>query len=628
MRSHLIVPMIILMFASTTLAEPQGEIVNFNWLGIGYDLVYLDPENYAAPAFQGSKLPPKVFTLERMEPEVMGNTTYMIPKGVRLFPGSTQSAFDSEAKEIKSGNDYRDEMQATLTLSGGMEGLFSVSGSASFKKVREETRNSEKRIWRVKGERETHWLMLDLDSPTELTLSPEFRQAVQHLGDSLSYKDFIDTWGTHFSSTIVYGGKAYFKLELTRDFVRNLHLREAQFRTAVEGTFKKVKAAAEGSRSDGEKKETTEESLFQSIRTVAYGGDGSVIENNIGAYNDWAKSVRDNPTVLKLKLTKYPELLTSTFFPTDRNIADKKKSLEKAISDYLADNVVEAPATGDFYPKFQCRESDSIMSWWDGSTTGSRALDVLNKNDGKLNGVVPEILPDRDVVFNFEPGKKSNSHIRVEHSEFFTQLAQAKKGYTVSLWILWDSVRNDGAVLLLKGNSKKEATFALYIDSDASGKKILKFTQNVKFHRKRWCHGAGGDNCAKDDSGYRVYTVEKDITERLTPGKWMHIAATFDNTWHQETMIICVNGDCTERKDPKRQGRYDCGIFGSYECQEWAIYAAVDYPKKPLFIGMDPGGREQFHGKMDDIQIFFENLEELDITTMYEIGRDEDFFCK
>lgn len=633
----LIVASIVSSCTSMPIGKPlnTGKILNFDWLGIGYDLVYLDPENYAAPAFPGSKLPPKVFILEEMQPEVMSNMTYMVPKGVQLFPGSSKSALDLEAKEIKSGNDYRNEMQGTLKLSGGMDNLFSVSGSTSFKEVRKQTSEREERIWRAKGERETHWLNLDLlYSSKELTLSPKFRQAVQHLGDTLSYEAFIKAWGTHFSSTIVYGGKAYFKLTVTKKFVQSLHLDEKEFRAAVEGTFKKVQAKAEGSYSVAEETENTEYRLLKKIRTVAYGGDGSVIENNIGAYNAWATSVRDNPTALKLTLTEYHELLTPEFFPTDttaekEELLTKKRLLKNAISKYLADHIELAPEEPNFYERtFQCKELNLIGSWWDGSIEGrSVARDVLGENSGILNGVEPKTLSDGDTVFNFDPGKESNSYIRVQHSELFTQLAEAKNGYTVSLWILWDGSfhdDSDGAVLLLKGNNKKDATFALYIDSDTSGKKILKFTQKVRFHRKRWCWG-GSDPCARDDFGERVYTVEEDIKERLTSGKWMHIAARFDNTWHKETMSICVDGDCSPPKDPKRQGKYSCG---GYDCQEWAIKTAVDYPRQALFIGMEPGGGDQFSGKIDDIQIVLGNLSDADMMTMYEIGRNEDFFCK
>jgi len=326
--------------------------VNCNWLGLGYDLVYLDPENYAAPAFENPdlSLPPVVFALERgtQSGTAMNGTTFMLPRGVNFFPGSAGSKFDSTLREIKSGNDYRDEMRGSVDLSGEVKGYLSVSGSASFKDVQKRTENSEARIWQVKGEVEGHRLQLKLDSPKELTLSPRFQKAIQNLGDSLSYEDFIDAWGTHFASTTVYGGKAYFKLEVTKDYVKDRHLNQKDFSAAVEGTFKMVSASIGVSGGSTTERTNTEEDLFQKIRSVAYGGEGSVIERNIAAYNAWATSVRENPTVLRLTLTEYSELLTSKFF-SDPNIRDKRKHLKSAIGKYLAEHAVEVPESGNFY---------------------------------------------------------------------------------------------------------------------------------------------------------------------------------------------------------------------------------------------------------------------------------------
>jgi hypothetical protein len=604
--------------------------VNFNWLGIAYNLVYLDPDNYAVPAFKNPNLtiPPVVFALERgtQSGNTINSTTFMIPKGVSFYPGSANSIFDSTYQEIKSGNDYRNEMHASVSLSGGIKGLFSASGSASFKNMHARTRNSEERIYQVKGVVEGHWLKINLDSPQELKLSSNFKTAVQNLGTSLSYKDFINTWGTHFASTIVYGGKAYFRLAVEKDFISKYKLTEKDFNAAVEGTFKKVTASIKGSFGTSRESTETEERISQKIRAIAYGGDGSVIEQDIKAYNEWAESVRDNPTAIRLTLTEYHELFTRDFFPEDNEVQEKGRVLKAEIEQYLKKHHVDAKESGKFFEPDQlvkCQKSDSIESWWDGSAEQSIALDVSGKNNSILHGTAPQTLPDGDVVFNFDSGNGSKSYISVQHSDLFTHLTHPKApGYTVALWILWNdkpfSRRNNGEALLIKGSNRENATFAVYLDRGSFGKKILRFTQKVKYRRKRWCRGIGGDKCAKDDSGYRVYTVEKDITKALIPGRWMHIAAMFDSKWHEETMSICVDGDCIT-KDPKRQGRYKCG---GYKCQEWGILNVVDYPKNDLLIGMAPSGGDQFKGKMDDIQVFKGTLTNAEIMTIYQRGRD------
>jgi len=555
----------------------------------------------------------------------------MIPKGVNFSPGSASSIFDSAYQEIKSGNDYRKEMHASVSLSGGVKGLFSASRSASFKKVQETISKSEERIYQVKGIVEGHRIEINLNSPQELTLTPAFKAAVQNLGKSLSYRDFINDWGTHFASTIVYGGKAYFRLTVEKDFISRNKLTAVDFNAAVEGTFKKITASIKGSVGGSREFTETEERLSQKIRAIAYGGNGSLIEQDINAYNVWAESVRDNPTVIRLTLTEYHELLTSDLFPEDNEIQEKGRILKTEIVKYLKEHHVDAKESGEFFDPDQlvkCQESGSIKSWWDGSTEQSIALDVYGKNNGILYETAPQVLPDGDLVFNFDSGTGNKSYISVQHSDLFSQLTHPKApGHTMSLWILWNDEPlslNGGEALLIKGSNRENATFAVYLDKDSSGNRILRFTQKVKYRRKRWCRGIGGDKCAKDDSGYRVYTVEKEITEALIPGRWMHIAAMFNNKWHEETMSICVDGDCTT-KDPKRQGRYGCG---GYKSQERAILNVVDYPKNNLFIGMMPNGDDQFNGKMDDIQIFSDTLTDAEIMAIYQRGREKDFICR
>lgn len=279
--------------------------INANWLGIGYNLVYLDPENFAAPAFEKPILsvPPVVFQLERGDKTgtTINGTTFMIPTGVDFSPGDGVAKFDSELKEIKSGNDYREEMRGSLEVSGGAKGMFSASGSSKFKNVQQDTTNSEKRIWQIKGEVTGHKLAIQLDRPKDLTLSERFRSAIGALTSPAIYKKFIDTWGTHFASTVAYGGKAYYRLEETKGFFKENHLTELDFAAAVEGTFKGITASVSASGGGTTERTKTEENLFEKITAVAYGGDGSVIEKtekDSEHFNEWARSVRDNLTVI------------------------------------------------------------------------------------------------------------------------------------------------------------------------------------------------------------------------------------------------------------------------------------------------------------------------------------------
>jgi len=94
-------------------------------------------------------------------------------------------------------------------------------------------------------------------------------------------------------------------LAVEKDFISRHKLTAVDFNAAVEGTFKKITASIKGSVGSSREFTETEERLSQKIRAIAYGGNGSLIEQDINAYNVWAESVRDNPTVIRLTLTAY-----------------------------------------------------------------------------------------------------------------------------------------------------------------------------------------------------------------------------------------------------------------------------------------------------------------------------------
>jgi hypothetical protein len=279
---------------------------------------------------------------------------------------------------------------------------------------------------------------------------------------------------------------------------------------------------------------------------------------------------------------------------------------------------------------YQCQSGRGfeLMAWWNGRSSPESVDDVWGQSHGVAMGdAAVEALPDGDVVFHFDQSEE-DSFIVVPHTPVFTELTQ-KPGHTVSFWMSWDGHpfgANDRVFLLGKGATFEHATFSIYVDVIA-GRRVLSFTQEVRFHRKRWCYGIGGDSCAADDTGYRVYTVSQDITDILVPGRWMHVAARLDKTWHAEVMSICADGRCVT-KDPKRQGTYGCG---AYYCAEWAIYNALDFPQNNLVIGLyqvPEGNSGQFPGRMDDIQIFGAYLSDELMGEMAARGRRRDFICE
>lgn len=335
--------------------------VNSNYLGLAYDLVYLNLDNYTAPSFPKPDItiPPEVFDLRRSNDtfQTIDGKTYHLPGGVTGHPGSNEAKFESELEEYRSGNAYRESFKNTLEMSVGVGNSLgignslSISGSKSFKKVKSVTQNSKSRIWRQKGYVKGHQLKLNLVSPESLSFTEDFEKAVANLGSEESYAAFIGKWGTHFASSITYGGKAYLTATLSREDVKETQKTKKEFEQAVAGAFKQVSASIKASQDQSKEEKHEKTTIHEKIEATAYGGNGSVFSRDApGSFNDWATTVRENPGIYAITLTSYDQLLTPGFFPEDIDIATKKERLRTEITNYLSAHEVDSPETGIFYP--------------------------------------------------------------------------------------------------------------------------------------------------------------------------------------------------------------------------------------------------------------------------------------
>ncbi len=329
--------------------------VNANYLGMAYDLVYLNLDNYTEPAFPKPEfdIPPVVFALKRGPQTIkaINGKTFHLPTGVKGYPGDTGSRFESELEEYSSGNSYRKSMEITLNLSGGIKGVVSSSRSASFKKVEQVTKNSKSRMWRQKGYVQGHRLQIDLSNPGDLTFTQDFKLDVSGLDSQESYDAFIQEWGTHFSSKITYGGKAYLTAIFSQEDFERSKMKKEEFSQAVSGTFRQVTASVSGRLSTESEKTSKSSMIHEKITASAFGGNGSVFSRDVpGSFNDWAATVRENPGIYATELTSYDIILISSFFPKDSQIKDKQKKMRSTIENYLRANNVDAPESGNFYP--------------------------------------------------------------------------------------------------------------------------------------------------------------------------------------------------------------------------------------------------------------------------------------
>ena len=202
-------------------------------------------------------------------------------------------------------------------------------------------------------------------------LHPEFKQAVRTVKTAEDVKrKIIDVYGTHFITTMVYGGErsAYVRMtsdEYTKAKSLNLNIKGSVTQALSKQTDKDVTKSAGDVGKD--KWESTNEKGTETTKG-GYGGSGSigyeegsqvasVLSNSKsqyrmlggnGGFNDWSISEASSVPI-GVNMQKIYELVEPGCFkdntPADL-LAEKKELIKQAVEDYLKDNMPEGKQSG------------------------------------------------------------------------------------------------------------------------------------------------------------------------------------------------------------------------------------------------------------------------------------------
>jgi hypothetical protein len=314
---------------------------NSNNIGIGYDLLHGSPVCYTAHC-QADGFRAPVFKLNYVSSEPGGCTTKLIPERVTMqcLPGSERT---TDTQVIDTLDRLKQVTESGFEIdAGGKYKLF----SASYKYSREtkymvdriDQENSEVLYTTLKISN-VKLSMLEL----RMNLSDDFRYVIENLPccdyDKLVEKYINDYvfgyFGYSYVTTLVLGGIAQ----------QSIIIRSLNATTLVEnGINKKHEADVKFIASFGMKPSSSQNnkthamfmSQVSSSYTTLLGGDPSA-----GNIDDWAKTVKTNPVIIKFSIKYIFDILTQAEgrFPNDPNIKNKSKMIEQAL-----DNYIETPA--------------------------------------------------------------------------------------------------------------------------------------------------------------------------------------------------------------------------------------------------------------------------------------------
>ncbi len=310
--------------------QNTASLKNVDFIGRGYDFLKIDPLDLGDPG--ATKLP--VFHINPNNMKLIPDGSASIPRGT-VYTSSAGGNFSFETKMLYSAYDFQTAYSGSVSANIGVPGLFSFSSSQSYKKFKQVTGSTENLETYSKVELYDHIVEIIPDYPGEkLDLHPIFIDRVKELPSAYSddnehkFLTFIETFGTHYSKKVIFGGRASQAIRISKESYSKLTKENIDLSRGAEGTFKGITAGGSiGLSWEKQEKFNTETKSGQ--ETIRFCG-GTPNRN----LNDFLKSIKDDPAPICLNLVTLDELLINRYFSDDPDIDEKRNALKSAIINY------------------------------------------------------------------------------------------------------------------------------------------------------------------------------------------------------------------------------------------------------------------------------------------------------
>ncbi len=310
-----------------TTSDKATPLRNVGYLGRCYDILKLDPLE-----LDGSALANAPFDLDQSDQKPVNNGNNLAPVVVDYYPGSG-GAYSEEANLVFTAYKYQSAFKQDVNFEVGIPDVFAFSTSVGFSSFQQETGSEENLFTYIDYKHKLHTLILDLDyqDQSQLKLRSNFKNTVKALPHDRDdgYQQFIQNFGTHFTTLVRFGGRAYFWLKISNTTYSTLESQGLSVKAGVKGTFKKVTGSV------GSETTTEDVKQFQSLTQVSSTNiqfDGGTPNTNL---DEWGKTVADNPAPINMTLKPLYKLFTSKFFPDDPNIDAKRARMEQVVNGYV-----------------------------------------------------------------------------------------------------------------------------------------------------------------------------------------------------------------------------------------------------------------------------------------------------
>lgn len=289
----------------------------------GVDITKLDllPLKFNSDA--GFKYPVIDFNCADGKTQYIGETMYNVPDEIFIVTPLYKGLLNAQVNIVKKSSDVLKMMSANIGFDTVIKGLFSAS--ASYKKMTSSFYNESRYVEHVVAHQSVSRVslipkfILKLGKYAQLYVDKFLPSKFE--SDPQKYFEFITTFGTHYFSTVNYGGSLQLYLETMKSYYQGKSDKDVQAEASA--TFYKILKGMGGTSWSVKKVDTKfTASSNQIIRY--YGGDTNLLAS--GGIAKWQPTVAKNPWVFGGQLVPLGDLITDS---------SKRESMKKATQIYI-----------------------------------------------------------------------------------------------------------------------------------------------------------------------------------------------------------------------------------------------------------------------------------------------------
>ncbi|MBD2505472.1 MAC/perforin domain-containing protein [Anabaena azotica] len=381
------------MVESINVAWRQSERIapykNIDFLGRCYDFIKLNPLDLSQRVRDGGgTMTAWAVTINSDDCTVLSpDGQVYIPKGSKYISES-RGERTSQAKRWFSAYDFSRSFSNTVTAGISIPGLMSFSASTTYREFYRTTGSNEFMETFVQGYFEDCSVRLNDNFIQDLKLDQAFVSAVKNLNSQSSYNEFIKTYGTHYAHEVTFGGRMYQRIQISTQTYKRLVEKGVDVSVSAEASYKKATGSlSSGSSSSSSSSLENEQGV--SINSIQWAG-GTPNTN----FDEWVKTIRDDPKPTQMDLIPLYQLFTSKYFPDDSQIDQKRQLMEKTVKTYIEQNAHIEPNPANLANKVVY-----IRNRWR-ADIGERRVDMHLSFDGENIKLYP-----RDNTYDLVPWK-------------------------------------------------------------------------------------------------------------------------------------------------------------------------------------------------------------------------------